>query len=74
MDSDANPDITVVHTISQFDNSDIETPDKFTSSEPSPSTFSQPPFRPIHSKAQIDSPLSTISHIPSETNILLLYE
>ena len=62
MDSDANSDITVFHTISKFNNSDIETPDKFANSEPSPSTFSQPPFRPIHSESQTDSP-STDSHI-----------
>ena len=41
-------------------NSDIETPDEFANSEPSPSTFSQPPFRPIHSQSQNYSP-STIS-------------
>ena len=62
MDSDANSDITVFHTISQLKNSVIETPDEFANSEPSPSTFSQPPFRPIHSQSQIESP-STISHI-----------
>ena len=39
MDSDANSDITVFHTISQFKNSDIETPDELANSEPSPSTF-----------------------------------
>ena len=49
-------------TISQFDYSDLETPDEFANSEPSPSTFSQPPFRSIHSQAQTDSP-STVSHI-----------
>ena len=66
MDSDANSNITVFHTISQFNNSDIETPDEFANSEPSPSTFSQPPFRPIHSQSQNDSP-STISHISQVT-------
>ena len=60
MGSDANSDITVFHTISQFENSDLETPDEFANSEPSPSTFSQPPFRPIHSQAHTDSP-STLS-------------
>ena len=45
MDSDANSDITVYHTISQFGNSDLETPDEFANSNPRPSTFSQPPFR-----------------------------
>ena len=62
MDSDANSDITFFNTISQFNNSDLETPDEFANSEPSPLTFSQPPFRPIHSQSQNDS-TSTISHI-----------
>ena len=66
MDSDANSDITVFHTISQFNNSDIETPDEFANSEPSPPTFSQPPFRPIHSQSTNDSP-SSISHISQAT-------
>ena len=64
--SDANSDITVFHTISQFNNSDIETPDEFANSEPSPSTFFQPPFRPIHSQSQTDTP-SIISHISQVT-------
>ena len=66
MDSDANSDITVFHTISQFNNSYIKIPDEFAKSEPSPSTFSQPPFRPIHSQSQTDSP-STNSHISQVT-------
>ena len=66
MDSDANSDITVFHTISQFDNSDLETPDEFANSEPSPSTISQPPFRPIHSQAKTDSP-SILYHISQVT-------
>ena len=61
-DVDANSNTTVFNTISQFNNSDIETPDEFANSEPSPSTFSQPPFQPIHSQSQINSP-STISRI-----------
>ena len=39
---------TVFHTISQFNNSDIDTPGKFQNSEPSPFAFSQPPFRPLY--------------------------
>ena len=62
MDSDNKSDITVFNTIFQINNSDIETPDEFANSEPSPITFSQPPFRPIHSKSENDY-LSTISHI-----------
>ena len=66
MDSETNSGITVFTTIYQFNNSDIETPDEFANSEPSPSTFSLPPFRPIHSQSQNDSP-STISHISQVT-------
>ena len=66
MYSDANSDITVFHTVSQFDNSDLETPDEFANSEPSPSTFSEQPFQPIHSQAQRESP-STLSHISQVT-------
>ena len=69
MNSDANSDITVFHTISQYENSVLETPEEFADSEPSPSTFSQtspstfsqPPFRPIHSQARSESP-TTLSH------------
>ena len=57
MNSDTNSDISVFHTISQFDNSNVKTPDEFADSEPSPSThtqtnssvFSKPPFQPIPS-------------------------
>ena len=66
MDSDANSDITVYHTISQFGNSVLETPDEFVNSEPSPSTFSQPPFQPIHSRAKSEPP-SYFSHISQVT-------
>ena len=65
-DSDANSDITIFNTISQFNNSDIEIPDEFENSEPNPSTFSQPTFRPIHSQSQIESP-SYISHVSQIT-------
>ena len=68
MDSDTNSDITSIKTIYQFNNSDIETPDEFANSEPSPPAFSQPPFRPIHSQSTNDSP-STISHIFQVTPI-----
>ena len=66
MDSDANSDITVFYTTSQFNNSDIETPDEFANSKLSPTTFSQPPFQPIHSQYTNDSP-SSISHISQAT-------
>ena len=63
MESDTNSNTTVYKTISQFNNSDIETPDKFANSEPCSSTFSRPPFQPIHSQVKIEppSPPSTIS-------------
>ena len=62
---ETNSDISVFHTISQFNNSDIETPDEFANSEPSPSThtqtnpsiFSQPPFQPV----QTSQPLPSLS-------------
>ena len=65
MESDTNSNTTVYNTISQLNNPDIETPDKFVNSEPSPSTFSQPPFQPIHSQVIIEphSPPSPISNM-----------
>ena len=42
------PQTQFFYPISQFNNSDIEIPDQFEISEPSPSRFSQPPFRPLH--------------------------
>ena len=68
MNSDANSDITVFHTVSQFENSDLETPDEFADSElspstfsqPSPSTFSKPPLQPIYSQTQCASPLALL--------------
>ena len=67
--SDTNSDISVCHTISQFNNSDIETPDEFADSEPSPSTHtktnpsivSQPPIQPIQTSHPLPS-LSTPSY------------
>ena len=50
MDSDDTSTISVFHTISQFNNSDIETPDEFADSEPSPSTVTRPPFQPLHTQ------------------------
>ena len=55
--SDTNSGILVFHTISQFNNANVETPDEFADSEPSPSThtqtdssvFSEPPFQPLPS-------------------------
>ena len=59
MDSDANSDITVFHTISQFENSNLETPDEC-------ADLCSTPFRPIHSQAQSESP-STLSHVSQVT-------
>ena len=54
MNSDTNSQISVLYSISQLKNPNIETPDEFADSEPSPSNnfhnpshFSQPPFQPI---------------------------
>ena len=55
MNSDTNSHISVLYSISQLNNPNIETPDEFAHSEPSPSNnfhtnslnFSQPPFQPI---------------------------
>ena len=72
--SGTNSDISVFHTISQFNNSDLETPDEFAYSEPSPSTYSQtnpshfsePPFQPINASQPLPS-LSTPSHASQVT-------
>ena len=72
--SDTNSDISVFLLISQFNNSDVESPDKFADSEPSPSThtqtnssvFSQPPFRPKQSNHPLPS-LSTPSYASQVT-------
>ena len=54
MNSDTNSQISVLYSISQLNNPNIEIPDEFADSEPSPSNnfhnpshFSQPPFQPI---------------------------
>ena len=66
MDSDTNSNTTVYNTVSQFNNSDLETPDKFENSEPSPSTFSQPLFQPLYSQIRFEPP-STPSSISNVT-------
>ena len=68
-----NSDTTIYTTISQFNNSDIETSDEFADSEPSPSThtltssitFSKPPFRPIQSHSQHTSPYTPSQVTPT---------
>ena len=66
MDSDTNSNITVYHTTSQLENSDLETPDEIDYSEPSRSTFFQPPFQPLYSQTR-DEPPSTPSYISNVT-------
>ena len=72
MQSDTNSNTTLYNTTSQFNNSDIETPDEFANSEPSTSTFFRPPFQPIHSQFKIEppSPPSPISNVTSIYSIL----
>ena len=72
--SDTNSDISVLYSISQFNNSNVETPDKFADSEPSPSNntqtnssvFSKPPFQPIPSNNSLPS-VSTPSYASQVT-------
>ena len=72
--SDTNSYTSVFHTISQFNNSDLETPDEFANFEPSPSTYSQtnpsnfshPPFRLINASQPLPS-ISTPSHASQVT-------
>ena len=69
MNSDTNSDISVLYSISQLNNSNIETPDEFTDSEQSPSNnfqtnssvFSKPPFQPIPPNNPFPS-VSTLSY------------
>ena len=65
MDSDINSNITVYNTVSQFNNSDLETPDEFDNSKTRPSTFSQPPFQPLYSQIRFEPPStpSSISNV-----------
>ena len=73
MNFDTNSDFTIYTTISQFNNSDIETPDEFADSEPSPSThtqtssatFSEPPLRPIQPQSQHRSPYTPSQVTPT---------
>ena len=73
MISDINSDITIYTTISQFNNSDIETPDEFADSEPSPSThtptssttFLKRPIQPIQYHSQHTSPYTPSQVTPT---------
>ena len=61
--SDTNSDISVLYTIAQLKNPNVETPDEVADSEPSPSNdnqtnssvFSKPPFQPIPSNHSLPS-------------------
>ena len=65
MNSDTNSDITVYTTISQFNNSDIETTDEFADSELSPSTHT-PTSSTTFSKplSDLNNPIANI-HFPT---------
>ena len=66
MESDNISNTTVYNSISQFNNSYT---DEFANSEPSPSTFSQLPFQPIHSQFKIQPTSSP----PSISNVTSTY-
>ena len=74
MNSDTNSHISVLYSISQLNNPNIETPDEFADSEPSPSTnfqtnssvFSKPPFQPIPPNHPLPS-ISTPSYASQVT-------
>ena len=68
MDSDNNSTNTVFHTISQFNNSDIEIPVEFADSEPNPTTFSLPHFQPLYTETP-DEPSSAPSSYTDATPI-----
>ena len=72
--SDTNSDFSLLYSTSQFNNSNVETPDEFADSEPSPSNytqtnssaFSKPPFQPIPSNHPLPS-VSTPSYASQVT-------
>ena len=72
--SDTNSDISVLYSTSQLNNPNLETPDEFADSEPSPfnnfqtnsSVFSKPPFQPIPTNNSLPS-VSTPSYASQVT-------
>ena len=74
MNSDTNSHISVLYSISQLNNPNIETPDEFADSEPSPSinfqtnssVFSKHPFQPIPPNNPLP-PISTPSYASQVT-------
>ena len=77
MNSDTNSDISVLYSISQLN---IETPDDFADSEPSPSNnfqtnssvFSKPPFRPIPPNNPIPVHFYPLLCFTSNPNLLFI--
>ena len=75
--SDTNSDVSVFHNISQFNNSDVETPDEFADSEPSPSnqtqtnssSFSNPPVLTHPSQPSTPIPFHSFLRFPSNPNL-----
>ena len=74
MNSETNSDISVLYSISQLNNPNIETPDEFADSEPTPSNnfqtnssvFSKPLFQPIPPNIPLPS-ISTPSYASQVT-------
>ena len=74
MNSDTNSDISVLYSISQLNNPNIETPDEFADSEPSPSNnfqtnssvLSKPTFQPVPPNNSLPS-VSTPSYASQVT-------
>ena len=74
--SDTNSDLSVLYAISKLNVPNVETPDEFADSEPSPSNdnqtnssvFSKPPFQPIPSNHSLPS-VSTPSYASQVTPI-----
>ena len=50
----------ILYTISQFNNSDVETPDEFHDSEPNPPPFSQTPFNLLFANSPMNPPQSPL--------------
>ena len=81
MNSDTNSNISVLYSISQLNNPNIETPDEFADSEPSPSNnfqinssnFSTPPFQPIPPNNLLPSISKTLLRFPSHPHLHLLF-
>ena len=77
MNSDTNSHISVLYSTSQLNNPNIETPDEFADSEPSPSNnfhtnpsiFSQPPFQPM---IPCSHQFYTLLCFPSHSNLFFI--